>query len=190
LHGYERAGIGTGTGPPAGIGGGAGAHSGLGMPSGSQRPSSAGMPGGVSGKGAHAGPISSAAAPLGPKSPIDLLQQNTKLAANLAKLFPEGTDLTAQAQGFKNLGQFVSAAHVSHNLGIPFNDLKCAELGTSAATASGTMCSSSITNQGPTSLGKSIASLRPGADAQEAIKEANRQVEKDFKDEGATEVRN
>ena len=58
------------------------------------------------------------------KTPQDLLQQNTGLSDNVAKLFPAGTDLQAAASGFKNLGDFVSAAHVSNNLGIPFADLK------------------------------------------------------------------
>ena len=170
-------------GPPAGVGGGAGAggaHSTMGMPSGSQRPATAGAPSGASsGRGAT---NTAGSAPLGPKSPASLLQQNTKLASNLAAFFPEGTDLMAQAGGFKNLGAFVSAVHVSHNLGIPFADLKCAELGTTAATASGAVCSPAVTNEKGTSLGQAIQTLKPDANSQQAIQEANRQAEKDLKD--------
>jgi hypothetical protein len=86
------------------------------------------------------------------KTPQDLLQQNTHLADNVAKLFPAGTDLQAAASGFKNLGEFVAAAHVSNNLGIPFADLKTRLLAGD-------------------SLGAAIQTLRPGADAQA---EANR----------------
>ena len=86
------------------------------------------------------------------KTPQDLLQQNTGLSDNVAKLFPAGTDLQAAASGFKNLGDFVSAAHVSNNLGIPFADLKTRLLAGD-------------------SLGAAIQALKPGADAQ---LEANR----------------
>src|SRR5258708_9895466 len=60
----------------------------------------------------------------GAKTPSELLSQNTKLSSKLQSLLPAGTDLQAASQGFKNLGQFVAAAHVSHNLGIPFAQLK------------------------------------------------------------------
>ena len=86
------------------------------------------------------------------KTPQDLLQQNTQLSANVAKLFPAGTDLQGAASGFRNLGEFVSAAHVSNNLGIPFADLKTRLLAGD-------------------SLGAAIQALKPGADAQ---LEANR----------------
>ncbi len=118
----------------------------------------------------------------GAKSPVTLLQQNTQLAARLASFFPQGTDLSQQAAGFKNLGQFVSAVHVSHNLGIPFDDLKCAEIGTTAASKQGLVCSSSITNPDPMSLGKAIQALRPDAKPEQAIREANEQAEKDLRD--------
>ncbi|HEX9255994.1 MAG TPA: hypothetical protein VF938_10625, partial [Candidatus Angelobacter sp.] len=45
------------------------------------------------------------------------LSSNTKLASKLQSLLPPGTDLQTAASGFKNLGQFVAAVHVSHNLG-------------------------------------------------------------------------
>jgi len=60
----------------------------------------------------------------GKKSPDQLLTQNTKLASNLQPLLPAGTNLQDAASGFKNLGQFVATVHVSHNLGIPFDQLK------------------------------------------------------------------
>ena len=153
-------------GPPAGVGGGFGAHSGLGLP----------------GSNGHGATHPAASAPLGPMSPTTLLQQNSKLESKLASFFPSGTDLLAESSGFKNLGQFVSAVHVSHNLGIPFDRLKCSELGTKTASASGTVCPSSVTNEGPAGLGKSIQTLKPTAKSQQVIQEANRQSEQDIKD--------
>ena len=47
-----------------------------------------------------------------------------KLASKLQSLLPSGTNLDAAANGFKNVGQFVAAVHVSHNLNIPFDQLK------------------------------------------------------------------
>ena len=52
------------------------------------------------------------------------LKQNTNLASKVASRLPPGTDLMTAAAGFKNLGQFVAAAHVSNNLQISFTELK------------------------------------------------------------------
>ena len=120
------------------------------------------------------------AAPVGPKSPTTLLEQNTQLSKNLASFFPDGTDLLAQANGFKNLGAFVSAVHVSHNLGIPFDQLKCTELGTAKAAASGTICPVVVTNAKGMSLGKAIQQAKPDADSAEAVRDAEREAKKDI----------
>ena len=58
------------------------------------------------------------------KTPSEMLQQNTKLSGKLQTLLPEGTNVPQAADGFKNLGEFVAAVHVSHNLNIPFDQLK------------------------------------------------------------------
>ena len=52
------------------------------------------------------------------------LAKNTTLAGKLQPKLPEGTDLQTAALGFRNLGQFIAAVNVSHNLGIPFDKLK------------------------------------------------------------------
>src|SRR6516165_6731419 len=52
------------------------------------------------------------------------LSDNTKLADKLKGLLPSGTNLETAAKGFKNLGQFVAAVHASHNLDIPFDQLR------------------------------------------------------------------
>src|SRR5882672_6354304 len=53
-----------------------------------------------------------------------LLAKNSALASRLQPLLPAGTNLQTAATGFKNLGQFVAAVHVAHNLNIPFDQLK------------------------------------------------------------------
>ncbi|MGH9429320.1 MAG: hypothetical protein ACRD2L_23805 [Terriglobia bacterium] len=92
------------------------------------------------------------------------LEKNTHLATQLQGLFPPGTDLQLASSGFKNLGQFVAAAHVSKNLGIPFDQLKSRTTGDSSV-----------------SLGKAIQELRPEADASGEVKKAERQAKEEIK---------
>jgi hypothetical protein len=91
------------------------------------------------------------------------LAANTKLASKLQGLLPPGTDLQTAASGFKNLGQFVAAVHVSHNLGIPFDQLKAKM-------------------QGPPteSLGKAIHDLKPTANAKAETKTAQSEAHQDM----------
>ena len=91
------------------------------------------------------------------------LAKNPKLAAKLQSLLPPGTDLTAASQGFKNLGQFVAAVHVSKNLGIPFDQLKA-----------------KMTGPPSMSLGKAIQALDPQANAKAALKTAEKQAHQDL----------
>src|SRR5258708_11115201 len=83
-----------------------------------------------------------------PKTLGQLLTQNKKLSDKLSVLLrqqnPPVTDLQAASQGFRNLDQLVVAVHTSHNLGIPFDQLK------TPAQTSG-------------SLSKAIHLLKPGA---------------------------
>lgn len=58
------------------------------------------------------------------KTPSQLLAQNTKLSDKLQNLLPADEKVQDAASGFKNLGQFVAAVHVSHNLNIPFDQFK------------------------------------------------------------------
>ena len=88
-----------------------------------------------------------------------MLSQNTKLSSKLQTLLPEGTDMQKAASGFDNLGQFVAATHVSHNLNIPFDDLK-----------------TKITGPSPVSLGQAIHELKPGVDAKKEAIKANEQA--------------
>jgi hypothetical protein len=92
-----------------------------------------------------------------PKTPGELLTRNKKLSDKLAALLkqqnPPVTDLQAASQGFKNLGELLAAVHISHNLGIPFDQLK------TAAQASG-------------SLTKAVHVLKPDADVKAEVRKA------------------
>ena len=84
-----------------------------------------------------------------------LATRNPQLAAKLQTLLP-GANLESAGAGFRNLGQFVAAAHVSHNLGIPFDQLK-----------------DRVTGANATSLGQAIHQLKPGANADVEAKKAS-----------------
>ena len=99
----------------------------------------------------------------GKRSAGELLTQNTKLSSRLQSLLPEGTDLQQAAAGFKNLGEFVSAVHVSRNLEIPFDELKA-----------------KMTGPDSLSLGKAIHELRPEVKAKAEAKRAKKQANQDF----------
>ena len=95
------------------------------------------------------------------------LSQNKQLSSKLEGLLhlqgPNAlTQLQADAQGFKNLGQFVAAVHVSNNLGIPFSTLK-----------------QNMLAQGG-SLGKAIQAANPKASAKTEIKKAKKQADADL----------
>lgn len=108
---------------------------------------------------------SSASVTKGLKSPDQLLASNTKLSSKLQALLPPKTNLQDAARGFKNLGQFVAAAHVSHNLGIPFDQLK-----------------SMMAGDQHDSLGKAIHALKPDANAKAETKQAVKQADADIKE--------
>jgi hypothetical protein len=83
------------------------------------------------------------------------------LASNLQPLLP-GVDLNTAASGFKTLGAFVSAAHVSHNLEIPFSALK-----------------TRIVDNDMT-LGASIQALKPTANVKLEVERAEKQAKADL----------
>jgi hypothetical protein len=98
------------------------------------------------------------------RTPSEVLTQNTKLSSNLEKLLPPGTTAQQACAGFRNLGQCVAAIHVSHNLGISFDDLKA-----------------KMTGSGSDSLGKAIGALNPKVDAKAESKKAQKQADQDLK---------
>lgn len=83
-------------------------------------------------------------------------------------MLPAGMTLNQAALGFKNQGQFIAALHVSQNLGIPFANLKTQMVDKHM------------------SLGQSIQSLKPSANATTATKEAEVETERDLKSTDAT----
>ncbi len=102
-----------------------------------------------------------------PTSAATHLAQQPALAAKLQPLLPAGTNLQTAAAGFKNLGAFVSAVHVSHNLDIPFATLKA-----------------KLTGPNAVSLGKAIQELKPTADADQEVKKANSEAKQDQSGKG------
>jgi hypothetical protein len=71
-----------------------------------------------------------AAAPLPTAVPLeatpwqDQLQKGAYLAEKIRPRLPEGTDLAAAANGFRDLQQFVAAVTAAHNLRVNFDELK------------------------------------------------------------------
>ena len=86
-----------------------------------------------------------------------------QLTSRLQPLLPAGTTLQQAAAGFRNRGQFIAALHVSHNLNIPFAQLKAEMTGTN-----------------PESLGRAIHELRPAEDAKAAARQAEREARRDL----------
>ena len=107
-------------------------------------------------------PTTPATKPNTPLTPQDHLTAQPKLAAKLQALIP-GTPVNVAAQGFRNFGQFVAAVHVSHNLGIPFADLKLR-----------------MTGPNPESLGQAIHDLRPTVNANAEANFAEQQAKRDL----------
>jgi hypothetical protein len=102
-----------------------------------------------------------------PHTPVTVPQQvaaNPALATRLQPLLPPGMTLAEAATGFKNQGQFIAALHVSHNLDIPFTQLK-----------------TDMTGPNHLSLGQSIQQLKPGVNANTSVKTAEKEADLDVK---------
>jgi hypothetical protein len=100
---------------------------------------------------------------MGKQSPDTILSRNAKLSSKLDSLLPKGTTAQQACSGFKNLGQCVAAIHVSHNLGITFDDLKA-----------------KMTGDKSESLGKAIHDLKPDVNAKAEAKKGQKQADKDL----------
>jgi hypothetical protein len=144
-----------------GHGGGMGGGAGMG---GEMR---SGMGGGMSSRANSPGHMGNgmgmmqSGASLGKQSPSETLPKSPHLSSKLQSLLPAGTNLKSAATGFKNLGQFIAAVHVSHNLGIPFEDLK-------QRIVSGD------------SLGKAIQAFKPNVNSKHEAKKAKDQSKQDL----------
>jgi len=92
------------------------------------------------------------------------IEANPTLATKVHALLPAGASITDAAAGFKNQGQFIAALHVSHNLNIPFDQLKA-----------------KMTGSDSVSLGAAIKATRPEMTEEKANLEA-RKAEKEAKE--------
>jgi len=171
----QRGGGGHGGGGGAsgqGAGGGAGSMGGGGGFGGGRGIGGSGSGGGMGsrtnseGRNGTSTGMSRSGSSLGKQSPTDILSKTPQLSSRLQSLLPAGTNLTDAASGFKNLGQFVAAIHVAHNLGISFNDLK-------AKMISGE------------NLGQAIHTLDPNVNAKREAKKANKQSKNDLNEAAA-----
>ena len=91
---------------------------------------------------------------------------NDQLAAKLQPLLPAGMNINDAASGFKNWGQFVAAVHVSHNLNIPFADLKA-----------------KMTGAQPLSLGQAIQALHPSSNTTTTVRREVETAESEANDD-------
>lgn len=99
------------------------------------------------------------------RSTSALLANNTKLASQVRDL--TGTDAQQACSGFKNLGECVSAAHASKNLGIEFDALRAR-----------------MTGENAQDLGGAIHDLKPDIEAGNEAQKAKRQAQDDLKGSG------
>jgi hypothetical protein len=105
-----------------------------------------------------------------------VLQKNPQLAQRLRPFLPADITPEQAAVGFDDINHFVAAVHVSHDLGIPFTDLRCTELG-------GKYCSPQ-TKAKSRNLESAILSLKPGMNkdaAKTAAKTADHESKADLK---------
>ncbi len=120
-------------------------------------------PGMSNGRSNQSGMPQSSSRTMGQQAPDTALTKSPKLSSNLEKLLPSGMTAQQACSGFKNLGQCVAAIHVSHNLDIPFADLK-----------------SKMTGTTPEPLGKAIQTLKPSANAKSEAKKGHKQADQDL----------
>jgi hypothetical protein len=105
-----------------------------------------------------------------------VLQRNPGLAQELRPLLPSDITPKQAVVGFDDITHFVAAVHASHDLGIPFSDLRCTELG-------GKYCSPE-TKAKSRNLENAILSLKPGMSkgaAKAATKTAEHESKADLK---------
>jgi hypothetical protein len=95
---------------------------------------------------------------------VTRIENNPQLLSRLQPLLPANTTLANAADGFRNQGQFIAALHVSHNLNIPFTQLKEAMVGPNHL-----------------SLGQAIHELRPNANVTSAVKTADDEADADIR---------
>jgi hypothetical protein len=99
------------------------------------------------------------------KQPGLILKEDPKLVAKLEPLIPSDITPTNAAYGFEKIGDFVTALHAAHDLGISFTDIKCAEL-------SGKFCKPESQAK-PVKIEVAILALKPDTGKDGAKRAAN-----------------
>jgi len=88
---------------------------------------------------------------------------NPELAGKLVSLLPAGMTMARASSGFRSVGQFVTAVHLAHNLGIQFDQLKAR-----------------VTTGRGLPLGQAVADLKPLVHADSEVAKAERQAKDDL----------
>jgi hypothetical protein len=109
------------------------------------------------------------------KPPDIVLQNNPALNSKLQPLLPLGMTPQEASEGYKEIGDFLTAVHAAHDLGIPFLQLRCAELGGKVCPPDSHTKSTKIEN--------AIVTLKPDAGkdgAKQAVKAAKQETKADL----------
>jgi hypothetical protein len=94
---------------------------------------------------------------------VTRIDSNPEMASRVQAMLPSGMSMSSAAAGFRNEGQFLAALHASHNLDIPFSELKA-----------------KMTGSEHMSLGEAIKTSKPKMSDDEA-KEEGKKAEKEAK---------
>jgi hypothetical protein len=109
------------------------------------------------------------------KPPDVILQANPSLNSKVQALIPLGMTPQEASQGYKEIADFLTAVHAAHDLGIPFLQLRCAELG-------GKVCPPD-THTKSAKIENAILTLKPDAGkdgAKQAVKAAKQESKSDL----------
>lgn len=128
------------------------------------------------GPGGVAGEVHDVNAPKNPNviSAETYLASNPLLAAKLQSFLPEGLPVLTAATGYAKLEAFALTLHAAHDLGIPFPDFKCAEMG-------GKYCAPESKAKGK-GFNKALEMLKGGLSAPE-LKAAKKKAKEEAKND-------
>jgi hypothetical protein len=110
------------------------------------------------------------------QKPADVvLQNNPLLNSKVQALLPLGMTPQEASQGYREIADFLTAVHAAHDLGIPYLQLRCAEL-------AGKYCPPD-THAKSTKIENAIVTLKPDAGkdgAKQALKAAKQESKSDL----------
>lgn len=113
-----------GRGNAGGMGGGMGASQGMSSDRGSGMSQGRATGSGANSSGSAATSKANARSTASGGTIASRITANSGLDSKVQALLPSGMTLAQASAGFKNMGQFIAALHVSKNLNIPFADLQ------------------------------------------------------------------